>query len=764
MNASLLMLRIFLLILICLSNNTSLISQSNEGTHFWFGFMEHRDALQNQKVAMITSKQNTSGVISMPLQNWAEPFTVLANDVVLIPLPISAENMGSEYVNDAGIQIISEDLVSVYIHQYHSFRSEATVVLPINALGNEYYTMAYTGINSNNQVYPSEFLVVASEDETLVTITLSDETKGGKAAGTTFSVQLDAGETYQVQAKNGIGDLTGSYLRSNKNFALFSGNSWTRVPQSCEARDNLLEQMFPVSTWGKQIVTVPNFKTYFDVFRIIASEDNTMISIHGSNTINYVLNAGEFIEYQRSVATFIVADKPIQVAQFNVGFACNGHPSGLGDPSMVLLNSVEQTRDSITLYNSSFQNIIENHINIIASTEDIPFINFDNEAIPTTAEYGTVGLDDEFTYVRLTVESGAHTITSESCGIIATAYGYGEVESYAYSGGASFKNINRNPIPEGGCLNDTILFDAGLPESRYSFIWDLGDGTISTASVFNHFYSNLGTYPVELIIIDECLESRDTFSRDLLISLRQAVAAEGDTTICEGESFMLNATDLSSATFEWNGPNGYFSENQSPTFNNASVEMAGDYSVIGIVSGCATFPTIASVEIFPLPQANLGADSVFCNNENEMILSPGNFSSYLWQDGSERSTLNVDDDGVFVVTVTDEFGCEGVDSVYLQKICPTMVYIPNVFSPNFDGTNDYFEIFGHDIITMRLSVFNRWGAQVFEGNSQEERWDGTFKGEDVNEGVYVWQLEIEGYLEDGTIYTDVLAGSVTVVR
>ena len=68
--------------ILCLSGQV--FAQSNEGTNFWFGFMEHRDINSNSKVAMITSKVNTSGTISMPNLNWSESFNVAANNVTII--------------------------------------------------------------------------------------------------------------------------------------------------------------------------------------------------------------------------------------------------------------------------------------------------------------------------------------------------------------------------------------------------------------------------------------------------------------------------------------------------------------------------------------------------------------------------------------------------------------------------------------------------------------------------------------------------------
>ncbi len=751
-----------LLVLNCFCFN-QLHGQSNEGTDFWCGFMEHVDINANTKVAMITSKFNTGGTISIPNGTWSESFSVAANQVTIVELPDNTENIGSEIFGEVGIRIQSNDPVSVYIHQYRRYRSEASVVLPVSSIGKEYYALTYKGVFAMGRDHYSEFLLVGTEDETNVRITLSDQTRAGKTAGSTFNFILNKGQTYQVQGATSTSDLTGTHIVGDKDFALFGGNSWTEVPTGCNARDNLLEQMLPVNTWGKKFVSVPNAEVNYDIFRILASEDNTTIEVFETiDNHTYTLNTGEFVEYTQSAPSYIESNNPIQVAQFNVGQDCSGH--NIGDPSMVLLNSVEQTRDTVTLYNSSLQEIVENYINIIVATSDVPLITFDGQPIPASAETGVIGQNDEFTYIRLAVNEGAHTIISEACGVIATAYGYGDAESYSYSGGASFNEINSNPIPEGGCLNDTIFFDTKLPESKYSFFWDLGDGNTTNETVFQHFYPDLGSYPVELIITDKCLGTMDTLNRDLLISLRQPLETLGDTLICEGESFQLGATDLADANYEWTGPNGYFSEAQFPFVRNAAPNMSGEYAAIGIISGCATFPSISNVEVIALPAPDLGPDTIFCNNDFQTLLDPGNFSDYLWQDNSTQSTFGVIEDDMFWVEVADQYGCKKADSVSLKQICPTEIFIPNAFSPNFDGINDRFQVYGHDIINMRLMVFDRWGNSLYEGKDQTAFWDGSFRGKPVDPGIYAWVVEIEGYRADGRIYEEVLSGDLTLVR
>jgi len=95
------------------------------------------------------------------------------------------------------------------------------------------------------------------------------------------------------------------------------------------------------------------------------------------------------------------------------------------------------------------------------------------------------------------------------------------------------------------------------------------------------------------------------------------------------------------------------------------------------------------------------------------------------------------------------------------------VCIPNAFSPNGDGINDYFFINANKSVSIikTFKVFNRWGALMYEGtdlvpNQTLSGWDGFFKGEEMNSGVYVWMTEVE-YL-DGEI--SLLSGDVTIVK
>jgi len=214
-------------------------AQFTQGTEFWVGFMEHVDRDKNGKVVVITSDYNTSGKVEMPLRGWSRNFSVKRGQLARIELPFYAEPLGSEYKDSTAVLVTSKEPVNVFAHQYANARSDASLVLPKHALGQEYMIMSYVGYEEKGKEYPSEFLLVATEDRTQIEISFSDWTKRGRQPGTTGKVTLNRGQTFQVQAERHTGDLTGTSVRSSKPIAVFSGAIGTRVPGDCIATENI---------------------------------------------------------------------------------------------------------------------------------------------------------------------------------------------------------------------------------------------------------------------------------------------------------------------------------------------------------------------------------------------------------------------------------------------------------------------------------------------------------------------------------------------
>ncbi|MCX8212829.1 MAG: gliding motility-associated C-terminal domain-containing protein [Lewinella sp.] len=737
-------------------------AQGSEGTDFWFTFLEHRDP-GNTKVALISARAATSGTITIPGTSFSQPFTVGANSVVQVSLPAGAETLGSEMVTSTAIHVESDGVISLYIHQYFGLRSEASLVLPTSVLGADYYVLAYSG-RPGEVNYPSTFAVVASEDNTEVAITnLAAATEGGRAPQTAINVTLNQGEVYQVRAANGTADLTGTRVTTSAPVALFSGASWSGIPNiDCPAFDNLLEINYPISQWGTNYLGVPTLRNDANRYRVIAAENNTSVSLSGATTQTFSLNAGEFRDFEVGSALGIRSDKPVLVGEYLLGSACNGHPDFLGDPSFFLLNELTQTQDTVTVYNSNLQNITENFLNITFRAGDEVGIELDGAPLTVPV---ALSPDGEYAFARVQVNTGGHTITSSGCGVIVTVYGYGQAESYAYGGGAAFRNINANPIAEGGCLNDTIYFATGLDTLRFRHEWTLEDGTIDTRADFSRLYDQLGTFPVQLIVEDLCLGQLDTNFRELAISLRQALTASPDARVCEGELVALEAFDLAGARYEWSGPNGFMETTQQIALSAASPENTGVYEVIGNVEGCKTLPTEVRILVDPAPIITLAGGRDFCARQGgTSSLDAGEFAEYRWRTGALSNPLTIRSEGNYSVTVTDENGCMASDSAFVDEFCPTRFYVPSAFSPNGDGINDWFGVSAVDFTSVQLQVFNRWGGLVFESTEAALEWNGRVGEELAPSGTYLYKAVVEGVGDDGSARTRVQSGTVVLVR
>jgi gliding motility-associated-like protein len=86
-------------------------------------------------------------------------------------------------------------------------------------------------------------------------------------------------------------------------------------------------------------------------------------------------------------------------------------------------------------------------------------------------------------------------------------------------------------------------------------------------------------------------------------------------------------------------------------------------------------------------------------------------------------------------------GCVANDSVYIKVVKTSDIYVPNAFSPNGDGHDDYLFVRSNFIQSIYFAVYDRWGEKVFETYNQNTPWDGTYKGQPENNGVFAWYLK-----------------------
>ena len=123
--------------------------------------------------------------------------------------------------------------------------------------------------------------------------------------------------------------------------------------------------------------------------------------------------------------------------------------------------------------------------------------------------------------------------------------------------------------------------------------------------------------------------------------------------------------------------------------------------------------------------------------------------------------------GFYTVTMIDQRDCVYSDSLQVIVQSTRPIYIPNIFSPNGDGSNDRFTLYaGFAARRIKsLRVFTRWGDLVYEGfdlplNNENFGWDGTINGEELNDGVFAFVAEVE-YLDDAIV---VFEGDITLIK
>ncbi|MEX1132167.1 MAG: IgGFc-binding protein, partial [Flavobacteriales bacterium] len=220
------------------------------GKTFWTGFMQNGFGAQSLKVHIMGSTA-TSGTVSIPGTGWSAPFNVALNGVAVVDIPTIAENSGSETVLNKGVIIQAQDSVNVLISSFQNFTHDLAQILPVNSLGSSYRVDSYQGLPNFNNLHKSELLIVATEDGTQVRITPTVNTAGGRPAGVPFNVDLNAGQTYQVQAATDNTDLTGTLVEATnlsgncRPFVVMGGSMCATVPGSCSACDVIFEQIIP---------------------------------------------------------------------------------------------------------------------------------------------------------------------------------------------------------------------------------------------------------------------------------------------------------------------------------------------------------------------------------------------------------------------------------------------------------------------------------------------------------------------------------------
>lgn len=413
--------------------------------------MQNGYGAQSREI-VISAEQATTGTVEAPLQGWSQPFSVAANGTVTVTVPNTLEHSGSEIVEDKGIRITASDTINVYAASIQSYTGDGTSVLPLRALSTEYIISAAEGLPGFANFYKSEFVIVATEDGTEVVIVPSVQTAAGRPAGVPFTVQLNAGETYQVHADQAIDNLTGSIVRGNatsgecRPFAVFAGSMCGDIPTGCTACDHVFQQSIPTSNWGTTYYTFPLTGVNDYGYRVIARDANTDVFVDGVFLMN--LAAGQWHDvYNVTQAHCITASNPISTTQLMMGYTCGGS----GDPSILALNPTDQLITHTQFETLGSNQITARFVAVISDVATTNSILVDGAPIPA-ASFIPYPSCATHAYATVAIGPGQHSLDAPQ-GAIAYAYGIGTGESYLFSLGAD--------APTAPPMSDTTFCQSG---------------------------------------------------------------------------------------------------------------------------------------------------------------------------------------------------------------------------------------------------------------------------------------------------------------
>ncbi len=229
----------------------------------------------------------------------------------------------------------------------------------------------------------------------------------------------------------------------------------------------------------------------------------------------------------------------------------------------------------------------------------------------------------------------------------------------------------------------------------------------------------------------------DTFTTIVHVLPSPILNIGTDTLVCEDSPIEIDA--LAS------GANEYF-WNDGDVNHKKLISKGGTYSVSASNGYCYVSDSIEVrflSEILNIETLDLGNDTVLCK-EAQLFLNAHieGGTSYLWDDGFNGQERSVSITGNYKVEVNFE-NCILTDSISVDfQHCESKVYIPNAFSPNHDGINDVFQVFGEDILVNSLKIFDRWGGIVFESNDENNIWDGTQNGKPCLPGTYTFLAQV----------------------
>lgn len=293
------------------------------------------------------------------------------------------------------------------------------------------------------------------------------------------------------------------------------------------------------------------------------------------------------------------------------------------------------------------------------------------------------------------------------------------------------------------CIGDTLIIDVERPFATYQ--WSDGSNLAYREITADGQFA--------LTVTTQCETYEADFNSIFLVDLQLELGK--NLELCPNDTVRL-IPNIPGADYLWQ---------DGSTADTFLVTLPNTYKVT-ITTACNILMDSVKIDYLLPITTDLGRDTFLCPDDPFLLDATTEVAAnYRWNNDEKEKKRLVFGPGEYSVTVTSI--CESfVDSIFIDECEICAIYVPNIFSPNHDGVNDFFFPQSPcDITDYQMTIFDRWGAQLFTTNSpsQHNGWDGRIKGNLAAQGTYVWFVEYT-VVENGISRRAKKQGTITLLR
>lgn len=330
------------------------------------------------------------------------------------------------------------------------------------------------------------------------------------------------------------------------------------------------------------------------------------------------------------------------------------------------------------------------------------------------------------------------------------------------------------------CQNNQEFIFTANASGYNSLKWSFGDdASIATATTVGPHTITYSTMGIKTVVL-EAFSNRgcsviETYTFTVSLKPPPPAITANKAVFCIGDAIVLSVPDLPGLTYAWSGPDNFSANTPMVSIPANQFTQAGNYAVTVTEGNCtsdASIILIPPIESYPI--------AAFTTNPKilskfsvpltmNFINQSKGAAAYIWDFGDGQTSTDANPthfyntEGQYTITLKafNRNGCLNTLSISnLILVDAGSLIIPNSFSPNGDGINDFFKIDVLDIKSYTINVYNRYGEKLFSTIDMFNYWDGNHQGKSMPVGAYFYVIEATT-INDKKIKQ---SGSITLIK